>query len=216
MINNICYSLEKNIKLNPDDLLNDINLSDEETNNDKLNEGEYNIQIEKINEFYDELGDGSMNKYTGTKNEVEDRVNIPVPFELPENAEFGEAGIIEAIFENDKILLKPNFNSGILDLDNILWNSNHIAVGYLDDVVGKVEEPVYIIKFFPNLIDKNLVYKGHPLYFVKGKASTIVKKELLKNKGCDASNAFDEEVSDSEKEFSDDEKEFHYKQVNFF
>ena len=214
MINGICYSLEKNTKFYTDQLLDDIDISDEEKiNKDILGEGEYMIQMEKINEFYDELGDGSMNKYTGTKNETEERVNIPVPFEITANSEFLEAGIVEAIFENDKILLKPNFQNGILDLDNIIWNTNHIAIGYLDDVIGKIDSPVYVIKFFPNLFDKNLVIQGQPLFFVKGKAHTIEKRELLKNKGSDASNAFDEEVSDSGREFSDDEKEYEYKQV---
>jgi len=214
--------MEKNTKLYSDKLLEEINLSDEETlNNTNTNnksesvmaEAEYNHQMDKINEFYDEFADGSMNKYTGTKNEQEERANIPVPFEIDSNSVFSEAGIVEAIFENDKILLKPNLQYGILDLDNIIWNTNHIAVGYLDDVLGKIDEPVYIVKFFPNLTDKNLVVQGEPLFYVKDRALKIQKKELLKKKGCDASNAFDEEICDSSKEFSDDEAEYHYKQV---
>jgi len=226
MINGICYSMEKNTKLYSDKLLDEINLSDEEEikqtigNNNLQNEGrmadaEYNHQMDKINEFYDEFADGSMNKYTGTKNELEERVNIPVPFEIDSNTVFSEAGIVDSIFENDKILLKPILQNGILDLDNIIWNSNHIAVGYLDDVIGKIVEPVYVVKFFPNLTDKNLVLQGEPLFYVKDKAQKVEKKELLRRKGCDASNAFDEEVSDSGREFSDDEEEYHYKQVNF-
>jgi len=216
MINGICYNLQKNIKLNPDDLLDEINLSDEDQSNhvgQMMAEREYNNQMEKINEYYDDLGDGSMNKYTGTKNEIEERIEIPVPFEIDSNTIFSIAGIVESIFENDKILIKPNLQIGILDLDNIIWNSNHIAVGYLDDVIGKIDEPVYVIRFFPNLVDNNLVKQGEPLYFVKNKAHKIEKKELLKKKGCDASNAFDEEVSDSGKEFSDDDEEYQYKQV---
>lgn len=228
MINGICHSMEKSTKLYSDKLLEEINLSSDEekntnknTNNNQNNqsksenmaEAEYNNQMDKINEFYDEFADGSMNKYTGTKNEVEERINIPVPFEIDANTVFSEAGIVDSIFESDKILLKTNRQHGILDLDNIIWNSNHIAVGYLDDVVGKIDEPVYIVKFFPNLTDKNLVVQGEPLFYVKDKALKVEKKELLRKKGCDASNAFDEEVSDSGREFSDDEQEYHYKQV---
>lgn len=211
----MCYSLEKHTKLTTDELLDEINISDDETNieKNKLDEGEYNLQMEKINEYYDELGDGSMNKYTGTKNEIEERVNIPVPFEITPNTEFTEGGIVESVFEGDKILLKPNLVNGILDLDNIFWNLNHIAVGYLDDIVGKIDDPIYILKIFPNIEDKNLVTKGEQLYYVKAKAQIIAKRDLLKNKGCDASNAFDEEISESDREFSDDEKEYRYKQV---
>ena len=49
-----------------------------------------------------------------------------------ENTEFISIGKIEAIFEEDKILFKPNLDLGIFDLDNIFFNSNHIAIGYLD------------------------------------------------------------------------------------
>jgi H/ACA ribonucleoprotein complex non-core subunit NAF1 len=233
MINGICHSMEKSTKLYSDKLLEEINLSSDEettknqtqnlntTNNannqsksENMAEAEYNNQMDKINEFYDEFADGSMNKYTGTKNEQEERINIPVPFEIEANTVFSEAGIVDYIFENDKILLKKtNLQNGILDLDNIIWNSNHIAVGYLDDVVGKIDEPVYIVKFFPNLTDKNLVVLGEPLFYVKDKALKVQKKDLLRKKGCDASNAFDEEVSDSGREFSDDEQEYQYKQV---
>jgi rRNA processing protein Gar1 len=233
MINGICHSMEKSTKLYSDKLLEEINLSSDEettknqtqnlntTNNannqsksENMAEAEYNNQMDKINEFYDEFADGSMNKYTGTKNEQEERINIPVPFEIEANTVFSEAGIVDSIFENDKILLKKtNLQNGILDLDNIIWNSNHIAVGYLDDVVGKIDEPVYIVKFFPNLTDKNLVVLGEPLFYVKDKALKVQKKDLLRKKGCDASNAFDEEVSDSGREFSDDEQEYQYKQV---
>lgn len=224
MINGICYSMEKITKIYSDNLLDEINLSDEEnkqnTNNDKtqpiMAETEYNNQMEKINEFYDEFADGSMNKYTGTKNELDERINIPVPFEIDSNTVFTECGKVETVIENDKILIKANLQNGILDLDNIIWNANHIAVGYLDDVIGKIDEPNYVVKFFPNLTDKNLVVQSEPLFVVKDRAQKVEKKELLRKKGCDASNAFDEEVSDSGKEFSDDEEEYHYKQVKKF
>ena len=36
-------------------------------------------------------------------------------------------------------------------------------------------------------------------------------EELIKKPGCDASNMYDEEISQQEQEFSDDEKEKEYK-----
>ena len=64
------------------------------------------------------------------------------------------------------------------------------------------------------MIHKYLVKKSDELFIVKDQISKIDNKEILRKKGCDASNAFDEEVSGSDKEFSDDEKEYEYKQVN--
>ena len=46
------------------------------------------------------------------------------------------------------------------------------------------------------------------LYYCSNKINVINAIELKnKNKGCDASNAFDEEVSENEKDYSDDEEE---------
>jgi hypothetical protein len=183
--------------------------------------------MDKINDYYEELIDGSMSKYTGTKNELENLINIPIIPEISENTEFISIGKIEGLIGEDKILLKPNLDLGILDLDNIVWNINHIAIGYLDDVIGKISEPIYIIKLFPNIIDKNIndnnenninlnININNELFSIKDKISKINNKEILKKKGCDASNAFDEELLDSDREFSDDEKEYEYKQVFIF
>jgi len=230
IIEKICFNLEEKANLNTDKLLDEINLSDEEDEQATLNqnlldpkkisEKEYKNEMEKINDYYEELVDGSMTKYTGTKNENEKLVNIPVAPEIKENTEFISIGKIEAIFEEDKILFKPNLDLGILNLDNIFFNSNHIAIGYLDDVIGKITEPVYVIKLFPNIIDKKNISINininEELFSIKDHINKINHKEILRKKGCDASNAFDEEVSDSDKEFSDDEKEYEYKQVLFF
>ena len=37
--------------------------------------------------------------------------------------------------------------------------------------------------------------------------------DIMKKKGCDASNIFDEELAEHEREFSDDEKEREYKKA---
>lgn len=200
-----------------DKILDGICLSDEENEeipngNNVLSGAEYNQERKKISEFYEE--DESISKYTGTKNEFEIRKEIPVPIELSHDDILLEAGIIENIFE-DKIIIRVNTLNGVLDLDNILFNENKFPVGFLDDVIGKVESPYYLIKVFPNYDDQiksslNLII-GKSLLFPKSKSKLILTKELMKSKGCDASNAFDEEVNEDELEFSDDEEEVHFK-----
>jgi rRNA processing protein Gar1 len=101
-----------------------------------------------------------------------------------------------------------NTLNGILDLDNIIFNENKIAVGYLDDVIGKVDSPCYIIKLFPDLQPSSInLVSGKSVFFVKTKGKQITPSVLMKKRGCDASNAFDEEVAEDEIEFSDDEEE---------
>jgi rRNA processing protein Gar1 len=203
-----------------DDLLDDICLSDEEEpvqklniNNDKMiTQSEYNQEMKKISELYDE--DESMNKYTGTRNEQEVRKEIPMPFELTVNDILAEAGMIEDIFE-DKIIMRANIFNGILDLDNIMFNENKFPVGYLDDVIGKVESPYYVVRFFPNLTEESKqkmgLIPGKSIFFAKTKSKQVLPNYLMKHKGCDASNAFDEEIQEDEMEFSDDEEEVKFK-----
>jgi rRNA processing protein Gar1 len=201
-----------------DELLDEICLSDEEEPQQKLNidkmisQSEYNQEMKKISELYEE--DESMNKYTGTKNEQELRKEIPMPFELTSNDVLVEAGMIEDIFE-DKIMIRANIFNGILDLDNIVFNENKFPVGYLDDVIGKVESPYYVVKFFPNFTEEskknNGLLPGKSIFFAKTKSKQVVPNFLMKHKGCDASNAFDEEIQEDEMEFSDDEQEVKYK-----
>jgi hypothetical protein len=51
------------------------------------------------------------------------------------------------------------------------------------------------------------------VFLVKKCLKIITTKlpEILKKKGCDASNFYDEELSESDLEFSDDEKEREHK-----
>lgn len=212
LMNNVCFDYGKNIKFNPDEMLDDIVLSDEDKNEmDDLDEKKYNEESKKIIDFYEE--DETVSKYTGTKNEVEELKEIPVPFEISPSDIFEEAGTIYEMFE-DKILLKVNTSNGILDLDNIVFNTNKIPIGYLDDVIGNVESPYYVLKIFPNLKNKTNglgLAKNQQILYVKTKSKTIMKDKILNKKGCDASNAFDEEISEDELEFSDDEEELKVK-----
>jgi len=85
----------------------------------------------------------------------------------------------------------------------------------MDDVIGQIESPFYVGRIFPNLdLEKINVLKGATIYYAKTKGK-IINKNILKNfRGCDASNAFDEELPEEEMEFSDDEKESQIKKGN--
>ena len=105
--------------------------------------------------------------------------------------------------------------SKILNLDNIIFLSNKQHIGFIDDVIGQIDNPVYVIKIYPKLIEEKILEKikiDDKLYYCYNKINVINEIELKnKNKGCDASNAFDEEVSENEKDYSDDEEEVNAK-----
>ena len=99
----------------------------------------------------------------------------------------------------------------VLNLDNIIFLSNKTCLGFIDDVIGQIDNPVYAIKIYPELVEQKIMEKisvGDKLFFCSNRANVINAIELKnKSKGCDASNAFDEEVSEGEKDYSDDEEE---------
>jgi len=195
-----------------DDEIDEISLSSEEedvkdTDEHKLDQEIYNKESIKINELYNnEENDESMNKYFGTKNELSEVKIIPTPFPIEDKYNFVCAGhVLNKSFER-KFIISADSTIGTLDLDNIIFNENKLPIGYIDDVLGKIDSPLYIIKFFPDY-NGNFDLVGQKLFFVKEKAKLVNKFELIKLKGSDASNAFDEEVNEEEKDFSDDDEE---------
>jgi H/ACA ribonucleoprotein complex non-core subunit NAF1 len=194
-------------RVNTDKLLDDVAFSDE----DEPMIEDYDEQSKKISEIYEE--DNTLNRYTGTKNELEERKEIPEMYVIGESDNLHNAGVVEEIVE-DRIIVKVHTMMGILDLDNILFNANGICIGYIDDVIGKVDSPYYVVKMFPTL-DRTLIMKDEIVFFVE-KNAKILRTDRMKRKGCDASNAFDEELPEEEMEYSDDEEEQSMKKVNNF
>lgn len=203
--------MEDKLKRNPEEMIDQITFSDDEEDPVKIPRMKEVISAEMhdnesrvIYDLYEE--DASMTKYTGTKNELDKRKEIPIPLALTPSDVLIEAGMIDDLID-DRIIIKANSFNGILDLDNIIFTINKIAFGYIDDVIGKIDQPVYIVRNFPNVNISSLnLNHGQSIYNVKDKSKYVGQKQLLR-KGCDASNAFDEEVSDDEMEFSDDEEE---------
>ena len=221
-------SYQKKLEL-LDKLMDEINFSDDEddkNNNPKfiLNQNNYNNEMSKINKLYEQNGEegvdeGTMNTYTGTRHEIInelERKDYPIPYSITDNDKFEECGKIKNIVENKILMESINNNlSKILNLDNIIFLSNKQHIGFIDDVIGQIDNPVYIIKIYPKLIEEKILEKikiDDKLYYCSNKINVINAIELKnKNKGCDASNAFDEEVSENEKDYSDDEEEVNAK-----
>ena len=219
-------SYSKKIEL-LDKMMDDISFSDsedDENENNKqkfiLDEKNYKNEMSKINKLYEQnqeegIDDGTMNKYTGTRHEIineKERKDYPIPFEVTINDNFEECGIIKNIIDNEILMTGINNNVlKVLNLDNIIFLQDKTCLGFIDDVIGKIDDPIYAIKIYPNLIEEKISEKLNPgdkLYFCSNRAKIINAIELKKkSKGCDASNAFDEEVSEGEKDYSDDEEE---------
>ena len=219
------HLIENNIN-KIDEMLDNINFSEnEDEENFELNENTYKSELNKINKLYDNNNlnedddGGTMNTYTGTFHEIlEEKRTMPIPIKLNLKDEITFFGQINSIIENNKItvnnnneninFLNSNNNNNILDLDNIIYLENKEAFGFVDDVIGNIDNPIYIIKIYPNLIKNGMkINVGDKLFYCNNKCKIFNKLNLVGKKGCDASNAFDEEIAENEKDFSDDEEE---------
>ena len=209
-----------------DKMMDEIDFSDSDDDEKKekkdfiLDEKTYTSEMSKINKLYEQnqeegVDDGTMNKYTGTRHEIineKERKDYPSPFEVTIEDKFEECGTVKNIIENEILMTCINNNVlKVLNLDNIIFLSDKTCIGFIDDVIGQINNPVYAIKLYPNLIEQKIIEKiniGDKLFFCSNRANVINAIELKnKSKGCDASNAFDEEVSEDEKDYSDDEEE---------
>ena len=209
-----------------DKMMDEISFSDSEEEDQKekkdfiLDEKTYSSEKSKLNKLYEQnqeegIDDGTMNKYTGTRHEIineKERKDYPIPFEVSNEDKFEECGIVKNIIENEILMTGINNNVlKVLNLDNIIFLENKKYIGFIDDVIGQIDNPVYAVKIYPNIIEEKIMEKINPgdkLFFCSNKANVINAIELKnKSKGCDASNAFDEEVSEDERDYSDDEEE---------
>lgn len=189
-----------------DSKLDEIDFSDDEKNDQQKKA--FKDEHENLAKLYlEEADDSSMTKYTGTKHEKFTPAVTPSPYEILPEHEVVSIGIINSI-ENNKIIVQANTDYGVLDLDNVVFNSNNHPVGYIDEVFGKVDNPYYVINTFP--IDAHLKLHYFPetkLFAAFSKLKLVNKEELVRNSGTDASNAYDEEVDAKEADYSDDERE---------
>ena len=209
-----------------DKMMDEIDFSDSDDDEKKekkefiLDDKTYTSEMSKINKLYEQnqeegVDDGTMNKYTGTRHEIineKERKDYPPPFEVAIEDKFEECGTVKNIIENEILMTCINNNVlKVLNLDNIIFLSDKTCIGFIDDVIGQINNPVYAIKLYPNLIEQKIIEKiniGDKLFFCSNRANVINAIELKnKSKGCDASNAFDEEVSEDEQDYSDDEEE---------
>ncbi|CCU97600.1 unnamed protein product [Malassezia sympodialis ATCC 42132] len=102
----------------------------------------------------------------------------------------------------------------VLDSESLLCFEDGSVLGLVYETFGSVKQPMYSIRFrSAEDIDQNVVQEKKPVYFLPA-SSTYVLTRLIRTKGSDASNVWDEEVADDEVEYSDDEAEAAAKKKN--
>ena len=102
-----------------------------------------------------------MEIYIGTKHEIineKERKDYPAPFEITMEDKLEKCGIVKNIIENQILMEAINNNSlEILNLDNIIFLENQKCLGFIDDVIGQIDNPIYVIKFYPKSIEDKIL-----------------------------------------------------------
>lgn len=140
---------------------------------------------------------------------------IPKPdITVTEDMKIEELGNVEAVVENTVVIkAKTSGEYQVLETGSLICLQDRTVVGVVADLIGRVEEPRYTIRFNNDdeIKEVGLSKAGAAVFYVPQHSTFVFTQPLKGVKGSDASNFHDEEVGEDEMEFSDDEAEAEYK-----
>ena len=178
---------------------------------------------EQARRLMQEDGDGGSDEEHGKKgtahgplrtlNEIPDE-DIPIPdVEIASEMRLEELGCVETIVGN-VILIKGKVSGEyqVLETGSLLCLEDRVVIGVIAETLGRVQQPLYSVRFRNAAAVAEIgITKSSRIYYVDDFSTFVFTQSLKAFKGSDASNIYDEEVSDDEIEFSDDEAEAAYK-----
>ncbi|EXJ86675.1 hypothetical protein A1O3_03628 [Capronia epimyces CBS 606.96] len=140
---------------------------------------------------------------------------IPKPdITVTEDMKIEELGNVEIVVENTVVIkAKTSGEYQVLETGSLICLQDRSVVGVVADLIGRVEEPRYTIRFNNDdeIKEAGLSSTGATVFYVPQHSTFVFTQPLKGVKGSDASNFHDEEVGEDEMEFSDDEAEAEYK-----
>lgn len=150
-----------------------------------------------------------------TKNEVlEDEVKVERPdVTVTPDMQTTLLGEVENIVGTMILIRALNVDKQrVLGEGSVLVNEARTVIGAVNDTLGRVESPMYTVRFNSASEMSELgIEIGKKIFYLPSHAEYIFTQPLRDQKGSDASNVHDEEVGDAELEFSDDEAEAEFK-----
>lgn len=149
-----------------------------------------------------------------TQNETEMVFTTP-DIVMTDDMAITSLGKIENIVENLAVI-KGNDTAAteVMEVESVLCNDDRKVIGVIQNILGKVDEPRYIVAFTNEQdIQAFGLQVGSNVNYVNSHSKTVFTQGL-RTKGTDASNIHDEEVAEDDMDFSDDEKEAEFKRKN--
>lgn len=166
---------------------------------------------DKYDDLEDEINEGDGDAPIVSKNEILDfKVpSIPDDYKIDENSKIQYIGFISGVVDKS-VLVKATMSAeyNVLNEGTVFCYEDRTPVGLLYEVIGRLQTPIYTIRF--NTLEEAEKFKdkkGTKIFYVESTAEFLSTQQIRQYKGTDASNWHDEEIPEDEQEFSDDEKE---------
>ncbi|KAH0832485.1 hypothetical protein AYO21_05167 [Fonsecaea monophora] len=166
----------------------------------------------------DDEGGGPRDRKEGgplrTANERVEEV-IPKPnITVTEDMKIEELGNVEFVVESTVVVkAQTSGEYQVLEPGSLICLKDRSVIGVVADLIGRVEEPRYTIRFTndDDIKSAGVSETGTTVFYVPQHSTFVFTQPLKGVKGSDASNFHDEEVGEDEMEFSDDEAEAEHK-----
>lgn len=152
-----------------------------------------------------------------SKNELPEPAapSIPDNLQINEKTEISLLGHIFSFSENNLIIKGiASAEYRVIKENVVLCFENRSPIGVIFEIFGPLKNPFYRVKFNSDIESNLNTYKdrkGTKVFYITSGAEFELTNKIMASKGCDASNANDEEVSENEAEFSDDAEESEFK-----
>ena len=163
-------------------------------------------------------GKANANGQVRTLNEKPDEaVDIP-DIKITPDTPIEELGNVQSTIENLALIrAKVTGEYQVLNTGSLLCLEDRTVIGVVAETLGKVQEPLYCVRFSnADSMENAKVFPGTLMFYVPQHSNFVFTKSLQSVKGSDASNIHDEEVAEDEMEFSDDEAEAEHRRMKKF
>ncbi|KAG6420449.1 hypothetical protein SASPL_116976 [Salvia splendens] len=188
--------------------------SDKET---EMEDGE--IMLSELEEMVswsdveDEDGGGAGGGPIKSNNELKDLPPVPsVDVTLEPHHQTLPVGTVLSMI-GAQVIVEGVEKHNPLNEGSILWiTDSRSPLGIVDEIFGPVKNPYYIVRYNSEEEVATGIQQGTLISFVAEFADHVLNNKNLYQKGYDASNENDEELSE-DAEFSDDEKEAEFKRM---
>ncbi|KAI9260770.1 Gar1/Naf1 RNA binding region-domain-containing protein [Phascolomyces articulosus] len=169
---------------------------DDDNNNDHVQNGD----VEDIEDDLDDEGNKEPTEPLRTKHELVHIIIDTVNFEITPATKLTPIGTIEEIIDNVIVVHShPDMANTVLDMGTLFAFEDRTTMGEVFETFGPVSRPYYSVRFnSPDEIDKGKATVGAQVSYVPmyERTKLVPVEELRKKTYTDASNAYDEEISD--------------------